>query len=85
MSIRKIGLDARMLEHPAPLEMAMKILQDLDDTAYLYMLHRINPVPLLDLANENNFQVISQEDSKQEWHILISKNKTVNLTDYLNV
>ena len=83
--MRKIGLDTRELEHPEPLEMAMKILQTLDDETYLYMLHRKNPLPLLDLAKEHNFQIINQQDKKKQWHVLISTNKTIDLTHYLDV
>jgi len=85
MNLRKIGLDTRMLEHPEPLEMAIKILRSLDETNYLYMLHRQNPIPLLDLAKENQFQILSIEDNKKEWHILICKDKNINLDTYLNV
>jgi len=86
MTIRKIGLDTRSLEHPAPLEMAIKILQALDNETYLYMLHRKNPIPLIDLAKSHQFQVLNQEDaSNNEWHILISKNQNINLNDFLNV
>ena len=85
MNLRKIGLDTRELEHPEPLEMAIKILQNLDDETYLYMLHRKNPLPLIDLAKEHQFQVLNKEDASKQWHILISKNKLVNLNDLLDV
>ena len=85
MNLRKIGLDTRELEHPEPLEMAIKILQNLDNETYLYMLHRKNPLPLIDLAKEHQFQVLNQEDASKEWHILISKNKHVDLTELLDV
>lgn len=85
MNLRKIGLDTRDLEHPEPLEMAIKILQNLDEETYLYMLHRKKPLPLIDLANKHKFQVLSQEDHAKEWHILISKNKNIDLNDFLDV
>jgi hypothetical protein len=85
MNLRKIGLDTRELEHPEPLEMAIKILQNLDDETYLYMLHRKNPLPLIDLAKENQFQVLNKEDALKQWHVLISKNKNVDLNDFLDV
>jgi len=85
MNLRKIGLDTRELAHPEPLEMAIKILQDLDDETYLYMLHRKNPLPLIDLAKENQFQVLNKEDDSKQWHVLISKNKNVDLNDFLDV
>ena len=85
MNLRKIGLDTRQLDHPEPLEMAIKILQNLDDETYLYMLHRKNPLPLIDLAKEHQFQVLHQEDAAKEWHILISKNQHIDLTELLDV
>jgi len=85
MNYRKIGIDTRELEHPEPLEMAMKILQTLEEDNYLYMLHRKKPLPLIDLALENNYQVLTQEDTKKEWHILISKNKDIPLDTFINV
>ena len=85
MTLRKIGLDTRELEHPEPLEMAIKILQTLDDETYLYMLHRKNPLPLIDLAKEHQFQVLNKEDTSKQWHVLISKNKDIDLNDFLDV
>jgi hypothetical protein len=85
-SLRKIGLDTRALEHPVPLEMAIRVLHELDEETYLYMLHRKNPIPLIDLAKENHFQVLTKEDtSSKDWHVLISKNKTIDLNNFLNV
>jgi len=85
MSLHKIVLDTRDLEHPIPLEKAIKALHTLDDSNYLYMLHRKNPVPLIDLAQEHHFQVLSQEDPIKIWHILIAKDKNLNLNDLLDV
>jgi len=85
MSLHKIVLDTRDLEHPIPLEKAIKALHTLDDSNYLYMLHRKNPLPLLDLAKEHHFQVLSQEDNAKIWHILIAKDKNLNLNDLLDV
>ena len=85
MNLRKIGLDTRELEHPEPLEMAIKILKILDKETYLYMLHRKNPIPLINLAKEHKYQVLQQEDASKEWHILISKNQHVDLNDFLDV
>ena len=80
----KIPLDVREFEHPKPLELAMKILRELDETNYLYMLHRKNPIPLLDFASEQDLQCLSKEDTKGDWHILITKNKDIDLQTLLN-
>ncbi len=83
--MKKIGLDARDLEHPEPLEKSIKILQNLDEDSYFYMLHRKNPLPLIDLAKEHKFQVLTHEDKQSNWHILISKNLSEDLSNYLDV
>ena len=79
--IIKIALDARELEHPKPLELAMKALRELNNENYFYMIHRKNPIPLLDLASEQNFYVLNKEDKKGNWHILICKNSSIDLSE----
>ena len=83
--MRKIGIDTRELAHPEPLEMAIKILQQLNNDTYLYMLHTKNPIPLLDLAHEHGYRTLSQENSVGDWEIVISSNKDVVLEDLLSV
>ncbi|BAF73223.1 DUF2249 domain-containing protein [Sulfurovum sp. NBC37-1] len=81
----KIDLDARALEHPKPLEQAIRALRELNDENYLYMLHRKNPIPFIDLASEQGFQTLSREDETGNWHILIAKNPSVTLEELLRV
>jgi uncharacterized protein (DUF2249 family) len=83
--LRAITLDARELEHPKPLELAMKALRELDEGNYFYMIHRKNPIPLLDLASEQNFQVLNKEDAQGDWHILICKDPAIDLSEFLRV
>lgn len=84
-NLKKIALDARELEHPKPLELAMKALRELDEENYFYMIHRKNPIPLLDLANEQKFQILNREDTEGDWHILICRNPHINLTELIDV
>jgi len=83
--VKKVLLDARELEHPKPLEMAIESLRDMDSNSYLYMLNRKNPIPLLSLANQHGFQVLSHQISDELWHILITKNQQYNLQEWLDV
>jgi len=83
--LEKITLDARDMEHPKPLEQAIQALRKLSDTNYLYMVHRKNPIPLLDLAREQHFQALSKEDKTGIWHILICTNPDINLNELLDV
>jgi len=80
-NLTKIALDARELEHPKPLELSMKALRELDEENYFYMIHRKNPIPLLDLASEQGFQIWSKEDADGNWHILICKSQSINLSE----
>ena len=63
----------------------MKILHSLTDDEYLYMLHHKNPIPLIDFAKEQNYQVIHSQDDKEQWHILISRNSDIDLNDLLSL
>jgi len=81
--LHKIALDARELEHPKPLELAMKALRELNEENYFYMLHRKNPIPLIDMALEQKFQVLHEEDKEGNWHILISKIPSINLSELI--
>ena len=61
----------------------MKALQALDQESYFHMIHRKNPIPLIDLASEQNFKVLNQEDDEGNWHILIAKNRDIDLHSFL--
>ena len=75
----KIYLDAREMEHPKPLEKAIVALRELGDNEYFYMLHRKNPIPLISLAEGQNYKSLTYEESEGIWHILISRNRAVDL------
>ena len=81
--LHKIALDARELEHPKPLELAMKALRELNEGNYFYMIHRKNPIPLIDMASEQKFQVLNREDNAGNWHILIAKTPAINLSELI--
>ena len=81
----KILLDARELEHPIPLQVALNHLQTMSSTEYLYMIHRKKPIPLLEVAKEKNFSHLFYEENAHTWHILISKNTNFNLKELLDV
>jgi len=83
--MKAIHLDAREMEHPQPMEMGVTILKKLDNEHFLYMVHRKNPIPLLELAKGQGFSVLSREVSEGLWHILISKNANIDLNGYLDV
>ena len=81
----KILLDAREMEHPLPLQLAMKHLKEMSQTEYLYMIHRKNPIPLIEIAKEKSFSYLEHRDEAETWHILISKNPTLPLKELLDV
>ena len=81
--MRRFWLDAREMNHPEPLERAIAILRGLDSSGYLYMIHRMQPVPLLALANDYNLNALSLERDGV-WHILITPNQEVNLNTLLD-
>ena len=78
----KIFLDAREMEHPVPLEKAIDALKRLNENSYFYMLHRKEPIPLLALAGEHELNLLSIKIDNN-WHILISPNKSIDLEKYI--
>ncbi len=82
---KKIFLDARELEHPIPLERAIGALRELDAHNYFYMIHRKNPIPLIDLATEQGFRVLNKEDTQGVWHILITRSSGLDLESLCDV
>jgi len=83
--LTRIMLDTREMEHPKPLELAIEALRRLDEGSYLYMLNRKNPIPLLRLAEQHQYQIFSTEINDGEWRILISKNQEVSLAELADV
>lgn len=77
--MKRYILDARTMEHPEPLEKAIAIIRKLDSENYLYMIHRMQPVPLIALAKEHNLNHLSVCDNNEVWHILISRNRDIDL------
>jgi len=76
---KKIFLDARELEHPIPLEHAIAAIRELGEGNYFYMIHRKNPIPLIELSKEQGLSVLNKEDAHGTWHILIAKDRSLNL------
>ena len=83
--MRKIPLDAREMEHPIPLQLALGHLQTMLQEEYLYMIHRKKPIPLIELAKEKNFLYFFKQDKQEVWHILISKNQEIKLEELIDV
>ncbi len=83
--MKRIVFDARELEHPQPLEEGVRHLAEMDHESYLHMIHRKNPVPLLQIAQKQGCQTLSYENADGIWHILITKNPTINLQELRDV
>ena len=77
-------LDARDMEYPIPLQLSLSHLQKMRLDEYLYMLHRKNPIPLIEIAKEKEYLYLTHKHN-DTWHILISKNRNCNLEELLDV
>lgn len=83
--MRKIPLDAREMEHPIPLQLALNHLQSMKSDDYLYMIHRKQPIPLIEVAKEKRFAHFTHQDQSETWHILICKDPDADLEELLDV
>jgi uncharacterized protein (DUF2249 family) len=83
--MNKILLDAREMEHPLPFQIAIEHLQKMTETDYLYMINNKKPMPLLEMLKEKGFSHFEHLDSKEIWHIIITKNSTISLESLVDV
>jgi len=83
--MNKILLDAREMEHPLPLQMSMEHLIEMENSDYLYMINNKKPIPLLEIVKGKGFSYFVHQDTKETWHIIISKNLDINLEELLDV
>jgi hypothetical protein len=81
----RIFLDARELEHPVPLERGIAALRRLNDTDHFYMLHRKYPVPLIDMAQAQGFNIRTEERPEGVWHILIARHAKIDREELVDV
>jgi len=72
------------MEYPLPLQLSLEHLKKMSLDEYLYMLHRKNPIPLIEIAKEKKFKYLTQNHN-DIWHILICKNPNCNLEELLDV
>lgn len=56
MNYEAIELDCRELEAPEPMELILKNLHRLDEHNYIKMLHRIEPMMLYPILEQNHYQ-----------------------------
>ncbi len=83
--MERLFLDARELEHPIPLERAIEALRKLEEGRnYFYMLHRKEPIPLIEMAKAQGFNVYKKEENNR-WHILIARNPRTPLEELCDV
>jgi len=83
--VTKILLDAREMEYPIPLQLAMAHLKEMDNSTYLYMINFKKPIPLIEMIKEKGFAHHTYQDTNGVWHILIAKNNNINLEELLDV
>ncbi len=82
--MKKILLDAREMEHPIPLQLSLSYLQSMGSGEFLYMVHRKNPIPLIEIAKEKKYSYLVKNHN-DTWHILISKESGIDLEDLVDV
>jgi len=78
-----LKLDVRGLNHPEPLERSVEMFKKLNSSNCMHLhIHRY-PKPLLIIAKKQGIRFYAYETDKKEWHILFTKNHTLNLNEML--
>lgn len=74
-----ILIDARELEHPIPLEMAVDAFKHLKNSDVIHFIHRREPLPLFEIITKNGGFYLSFQRSDGVWHILITRDPNLDL------
>jgi len=74
-----ILIDARELEHPIPLEMAVDAFKTLKNSDIIHFIHRREPLPLFEIITKNGGFYLSVQNSDGVWHILITRDPNLDL------
>jgi len=69
--VKEIIIDVSELEAPQPFEEVLKRLKGLRPGEYIHMLHRKQPLPLLQILEENGYASIMREGQNRPWEIII--------------
>lgn len=77
---KEIVLDCSMLESPEPLNLVIQNLSNVNEENYIKMIHRMEPMVLYSVLNQNGFKykTISKEDQ-----VLIYIFKNSNIEEFL--
>ncbi|MGP1450364.1 MAG: DUF2249 domain-containing protein [Wolinella sp.] len=70
--MREIRIDVSTLEHPEPLQIITRSINELNDSEYIRMIHRMEPLPLYDILHSRGFVYRVKLDGDM-YHILIAK------------
>ena len=79
--VREILINASEMEAPQPFEEVLKRVKELQPDEYIHMLHRKQPLPLVQLLEENGYAIIIREGQSTPWEIFIW-NKSEPLTNH---
>ena len=74
-----ILIDARELEHPVPLEMAVDAFKNLLGSEVIHFINRREPLPLFEILSKNGGFYFSRQNSEGVWHIHITRDPNLDL------
>ena len=69
--VREVVIDVSELEAPQPFEEVLRQIKRLRPGEYIHMLHRKQPLPLLQLLEENGYVAVMRKGDKRPWEIYI--------------
>jgi len=82
--MERFKLDVRGLNHPEPLERSVEMMKRLEGKKVLHLLVHRYPTPLLMIAQKQGIRFASHETEEGEWHILFTKDPSLDLQTLLS-
>ena len=77
-----ILIDARELEHPIPLEMAVDAFKTLKGSDVIHFIHRREPLPLFEIITKNGGFYRSYQSDEGTWNIYITRDPNLDLEQH---
>jgi len=82
IQFKELLIDVSDYEAPEPFEAVLKLTSQIKNGEYIRMLHRKQPLPLLQMLQENGYEYRMFPGQQTEWEIIIWHSQDLPVKDF---
>ncbi|MCU7836036.1 MAG: DUF2249 domain-containing protein [gamma proteobacterium symbiont of Taylorina sp.] len=79
---KELLIDVSEYEAPRPFEEVVKLVSQLKSGEYIRMLHRKEPLPLIQMLQENGYECRMFPGQQVEWEIIIWNSQDISVQEF---